>query len=92
MAPSTTKTIKIYGGWVLVCQAVSAYGALFESHGEYGISSHMWLTITGLPSSLLSWFIVPNGTFTGALAAGSLGLVQWAAIAEGVVRWHAWRK
>ncbi|MCP8686528.1 hypothetical protein [Marinobacterium sedimentorum] len=92
MAPSTLKTIKIYGGWVLVCLAVSAYGVLFENHGEYGISSHIWLTITGFPMSLLSWFIVPNGTFIGSLAAGTLGLVQWAAIAEGFAMWGAWRK
>jgi len=92
MATSTKRVIKIYGAWVLVWLAIAAYGSLFVAHGEYGISSHLWLTITGFPLSLISWFIKPHGTFFGSLVAGAIGLVQWCVVAEVNARWDAWRK
>ncbi len=92
MATSTTKVIKIYGAWVLVWLALSEYGLLFAEHGEFGVSAHLWLTITGLPLSLLSWLITPHGLFIGAVVAGVIGLAQWSIVAEAIARWDVWRK
>ena len=92
MATATKKVIKIYGLWVVLWLVIAAYGALFTTHGEYGISSHLWLTITGVPLSLTSWVIAPHGTFIGSLIAGIFGLVQWSALTELNARWDEWRK
>ena len=92
MARGTKRVIKIYGAWVLVWLAIASYGALFTSHGEYGVSSHLWLSITGLPLSLVSWLITPHGTIIGTLVAGLGGLVHWSAVAEANAKWDEWRK
>ncbi len=92
MARSTIKVIKMYGAWILIWFSIAAYGSFFTSHGEYGVSSHLWLTISGLPLSLVSWFITPHGTVIGTLVAGVGGFVQWVAVAEVNARWDAWRK
>ncbi len=92
MAAVTKKIMLIYGAWSLFWLVLAAYGALFTYHGEYGISSHLWLTITGLPLSLVSWFITPHGSFVGSFVAGVFGLVQWSAVAEVNARWDTWQK
>ena len=70
---------------------VAALGNSFSGHGEYGVSTHLWLTITGLPLSLLSWY-VQNGTVLGVLVAALIGIAQWTAVAEVNARWEAWRQ
>ena len=92
MSLITKKVIIIYAIWVLVWLLVSGYGALFANHGEFGVSSHLWLTISGLPMSLVSWLITSHGTFVGSFTAGILGLIQWGAVTEANVKWDAWRK
>ena len=62
-------------------------GNSFSGHGEYGISTHLLLTITGLPLSLLSWHL-PNGSALGVLAAGLIGTIQWSVVAEANARWE----
>jgi len=86
MTKPTKKLIVIYGVWVCFWLGISGYGTLFTSHGEYGISSHLWLTITGVPSSFLSWLVTPHGTFLGTLVAGIAGLVQWGGVTEVLAR------
>lgn len=90
MHRATKKVAKVYGGWSLACFAVAALGNAFSDHGEYGVSTHLLLTITGLPLSLLSWYM-PNGTALGVLTAGLIGTIQWASVAEANARFDAWR-
>jgi len=85
------KVAKWYGAWALALLAIAALGNSFSGHGEYGVSTHLGLTITGLPLSLLSWYI-PNGTVLGVLVAGLIGTAQWTAVAEANARWEAWRQ
>ena len=92
MHRATKKVAKLYGAWALALLAIAVLGNAFSGHGEYGISTHLLLTITGLPLSLLSWYIVPNGTVLCVLAAGLIGTAQWATVAEANARWDAWRK
>lgn len=87
MSKRTKWVVLAYGAWVLIWSCIATYGAFFKNHGEYGVGSHLWLTITGLPSSLLSWFIAPHGTLIGTIVAGLIGLIQWGVIVEGYVRW-----
>lgn len=91
MHPATKKVAKFYGAWALSLFVIAALGNSFSGHGEYGVSTHLWLTITGLPLALLSWY-VPNGTALGVLVAGLIGTIQWAAVAEANARWEAWRQ
>ena len=91
MHQSAKKIAKWYGAWALAVLMVAALGNSFSGHGEYGISAHLWLTITGLPLSLLSWHL-PNGTVLGVLVAGLIGTAQWIAVAEANARWDAWRQ
>lgn len=76
MSRATKRVMLFYGAWVGLWIVLAAYGALFAAHGEFGISAHLWLTLTGLPLSFLSWGL-PHGTLIGAVVAGVLGIVQW---------------
>ncbi len=68
--------------------AVALYGFFFTNHGEYGISAHLWLILTGLPLSLVSG-LMPHGSILGATAAGILGFVQWAIIGQLILFFQA---
>ena len=84
----TKKIAMAYGSWVTVFFLIALYGALFFGHGEYGVSAHLWLTITGMPFSFISW-IAPHGTVLGVVVAGVAGIIQWCAISE---FWAWWDK
>ncbi len=73
---------KLYGLWAIACLVGLLIGNLHTGHGEWGISIHLILIATGLPLSLLSLQVVPNGTLLSSGVAGILGLLQWWAIAE----------
>ncbi len=75
MHRTATKVAKWYGAWAFLSLTIAVLGNSFSGHGEYGISTHLWLTVTGLPLSLLSW-LAPNGTVFGALVAGLIGTAQ----------------
>lgn len=90
MHRTATKVAKWYGAWAFLLLTIAVLGNSFSGHGEYGISTHLWLTVTGLPLSLLSW-LVPNGTVFGVLVAGLIGTAQWTAVAEANCRLEAWR-
>ncbi|MCB1666921.1 MAG: hypothetical protein KDI24_01105 [Pseudomonadales bacterium] len=82
-----TRNIAIaYGVWATAFFLVAVYGALFFSHGEYGVSAHLWLTLTGMPLSFVSWG-VPHGTALGVAVAGVAGIIQWSAMSE---FWACW--
>ena len=89
MHRAAKKVAKWYGVWALTLLTIAVLGNSFSGHGEYGVSTHLWLTITGLPLSLLSWY-VQNGTVLGVLVAGLIGTAQWTAVAEANARWEAW--
>lgn len=89
MHSAAKKVAKWYGAWALLLVVIAALGNSFSGHGEYGVSTHLWLTITGLPLSLLSWY-VQNGTVLGVLVAALIGIAQWTAVAEANARWEAW--
>ena len=89
----TTKWVgKLYGAWALALLAIALFGNLFSRHAEYSMSAHFLLTVTGLPLSLFSWYIVPNGTVLCVLIAGLIGTTQWAVVAEGNARYEGWRQ
>jgi hypothetical protein len=55
------KVITFYGLWLFFWLCIVIYSNFFTPYGEAGISAHIWLTITGLPLSLLSW-LTPHGS------------------------------
>lgn len=84
-----TKIIGIaYSAWAIGFFLIAVYGALFSDHGEYGVSAHLWLTLTGMPFSLLSWG-VPHGSVIGVGVAAVAGIIQWGAISE---LWAWWER
>jgi high-affinity Fe2+/Pb2+ permease len=90
--PATRRVAKGYGAWAFALLTIAVLGNSFSGHGEYGISTHFWLILTGLPLSLLSLYILPNGSVLCVLAAGLIGTVQWAVVAEANARWEQWRR
>ena len=84
-----TRNIGIaYGVWAMAFFLIAVYGALFSSHGEYGVSAHLWLLLTGMPLSFVSW-AVAHGTVPGVAVAGIAGIIQWGALSE---FWAWWDK
>lgn len=82
-----TKIVEIaYTAWAVAFFLIAVYGALFSGHGEYGVSAHLWLTLTGMPLSFISW-AVPHGSILGVAVAGVAGFIQWGAISEFWVWW-----
>jgi hypothetical protein len=86
------KIAALYGVWFMFWLLLAIYGSLFSNHGEFGVIAHLWLIITGIPLSLLSLHVMPNGSVFGVFLAGVIGLIQWCAVAVLSVRWDAWRK
>ena len=46
-------------------------------HSEYGVSGFFYLTVTGLPFSLLGWSINPHGGILSLIVVGAIGILQW---------------
>lgn len=92
MNTTTKKAATLYGAWVVICVGAAFLGNTFAGHGEYGLSAHFVLTLTGLPFSLMSWRILPNGSVLATSAAGAIGFVQWLLVAEANARWESRRK
>ncbi len=67
--------LAVYGIWVVgwLCAA-----GIFGS--EFRIATHLLLALTGMPSSLLSLYL-PHSSLLAIAVAGSLGLLQWVALA-----------
>ncbi len=64
-----------YLSWV-VFHIVFTIGGI----GDGGVSSHLWLLLTGMPASLISW-VSQHGSLCAVLIAGLTGWIQWTAIA-----------
>jgi len=78
----STKIVSItYGAWAIAFFLIAILGKLFTGHGEFGISAHLWLTLTGMPLSFISWAL-PHGSVYGVAVAGIAGFIQWFAISE----------
>lgn len=92
MHAAAKKVFAYYGAWSLLLIAVTVLGNAFSGHGEYGISAHFWLIVTGLPLSLLSLHVVPNGGALAVLVAGLIGTAQWVLVAGVNSRWERWRQ
>ncbi len=75
MNKPVTLTFVIYAAWAFTMFMVALYGQHHEV-GEYGISAHLWLTITGLPSSWVSWAL-PHASLFAIVVAGLAGCLQW---------------
>lgn len=86
MGTVTRKVALYYGIWVLLCLLLAATG--------YGDSKagHVYLIFTGLPFSLLSLHVIPNGSVLATFTAGAFGWLQWCFVVEANSRWVAWRK
>lgn len=87
MHTTARKVFAFYGAWCLLLLAVTVLGASFSGHGEYGISAQLLLIATGLPLSLLSLHVLPNGGALAVLTAGLIGTLQWILVAEANARW-----
>ncbi|MBU2713193.1 hypothetical protein [Zooshikella harenae] len=86
MVGRTKRISLIYGGWATALFLFSVYGTLFSDHGEYSISSHLLLSVTGMPLSFISWSL-PHASLTGIAVAGVAGLIQWILVSE---LWEWW--
>lgn len=63
-----------YGAWIVVNIIITVLKI-----GDAGANAHLALMFTGLPTSLFSLYL-QNGSLVAVLAAGVLGLVQWALV------------
>lgn len=64
-----------YGIWILLWIGLS----MIES--EYGVGGFFYLSITGLPLSIVGWDIMPNGGILSLVSLGILGMIQWVIVA-----------
>lgn len=92
MHSAAVKVFAFYGAWSLLLLAITLVGSTFSGHGEYGITAHFLLVATGLPLSLLSLHVLPNGGTLAVLVAGLIGTAQWMVVAEANFRWERWRQ
>jgi len=76
MKSKTKKVALYYGLWVLLCVVLAAIG-----YGDHK-AGHIYLIFTGLPFSLFSLGIIPNGSTLATLVAGAIGWLQWCLIVE----------
>jgi hypothetical protein len=80
MKPSTAKSLFfLYCLWIAVLVSAAIYGDFFKNQAEYGVASHLWLIISGLPSSLLS-LTLPSGSLSAVLVAATLSWFQWGVV------------
>ena len=68
-------TLKIVIGYIL--WTMLWLGLTIFGNSENGISGFFYLTITGLPFSLLGWNIQPNGGVFSLIVVGAIGTLQW---------------
>jgi hypothetical protein len=85
MMPATRKVAILYSLWAMLCISLAAIDYADSMAG------HLLLALTGIPLSLFSLLIVPNGSVFATALAGAMGLVQWCVLAEGFSRWDNWR-
>ena len=71
----------IYGAWCAAAVGLALRG------GEYAISAHLWLMLTGLPSALVSLWL-PNASLAGVAGAAFLGFLQWVVLIQIIASWE----
>jgi hypothetical protein len=67
----------MYLAWCLLWLTIAASGV-----GEAGISAHIVLILTGVPSALFSLGVKPSGSMLAVAAAAALGFLQWVVVAH----------
>jgi len=87
MKPLTKKVALWYSLWVILWLGITYFG-----NGELGISSFFYLTITGLPFSLLGWNLTPHGGLLNVSIIGAIGLIQWCLFVEANALITTWWK
>ena len=92
LQPITIKVAKWYSIWVCFWVLVAIYGDTVKNSAEFGLGAWFYLTITGLPLTLLSWQIKADGSYFCIFMVSAIGLAQWCAVAELNARFDAWRK
>ena len=90
MRPVTRKVAYYYGAWCLLWLLVGALDQPLGWRGELGISAQFYLSATGMPLGLFSWYSHPNGSLPGIALAGLYGLFQWCLVAEINSRINVW--
>ena len=48
-----------------------------SGNADGGVSAFLYLTITGLPFSLLVWYLLPNVGILSLIVMGAIGALQW---------------
>ncbi len=61
-----------YSLWIILWLVLT-----LSENADGGVSAFLYLTITGLPFSLLGWNILPNGGLLSLIVIGMIGLIQW---------------
>ena len=80
---SVTKKVALYYGlWVILCVTFTASG-----YGD-SYTGHIFAIVTGLPLSIISLEIIPNGSAFATFIAGLLGWLQWCIAVEFISRWY----
>lgn len=92
LQPVTNKVAKWYSLWVGCCVLVALYGDIAKNSAEFGLSAWIYLTISGLPLTLLTWTIEANGSYLCIFMVSAVGLAQWCTVAELNARVDTWLK
>ena len=92
LQPLTIKVAKWYSIWISCWVLVAIYGNAVKDSAEFGLGAWFWLTISGLPLTLLSWHIEANGSYLCIFMVSAIGLVQWCVVAELNAKFDAWRE
>ena len=92
LQPVTIKVAKWYSIWIFFWVLVAIFGTTVNGSAEFGLGAWVWLTISGLPLTLLSWHIAANGSYFAIFMVSAVGLIQWCLVAELNAKFDAWRK
>jgi hypothetical protein len=71
MKSLTLKIVIGYILWTMLWLGLTIFG-----NSENGVSGFFYLTITGLPFSLLGWNIQPNGSILSLIVVKFIGVLQ----------------
>ena len=79
MVGAVPRLVKLVAGCYAIWVALNIIMAVFNI-GDGGVNAYLCLLFTGPPASLLSLYM-KSATLPAVVIAGTLGLLQWSAIA-----------